>query len=341
MDNRNQDYIAILHLCAFGLDANFSWRFPAVGGGVLDEVVYFDIQVAAVEGNFVLVPLAEGLFVGRVLLFDTRVLGRGRRIHREPADVPDVADTSVFTLCLDGARPDNVVADRTQQHSAVALGDVTELESKNIVGVIGSGADVALGLAFIVHYAVFDAPDVPETVLVESPAVEVFSVEQQFCLSEVVRQALDADVLKLDGHRRAGVKLQCEDTFHCPSVWVVVEHFDCLVAVEDVNEMITSRDDGVFVPALVFVIAGLYQSVPVGDFADDDFIALFVNDHNVADIDHPAAATFVVEEADLALFVFDLGLVAGNPPFTQVLTSVLDTGVAVVDAELYPEDEIF
>jgi len=54
------------------------------------------------------------------------------------------------------------------------------------------------------------------------------------------------------------VNLECEDALHRPSVWVVVEHFDCLEAVEDMNEVIAAGDDGVFVPVFVFVVAGFY-----------------------------------------------------------------------------------
>jgi len=200
-DNREQDDIAILHLCTFGLDTNFAGRFPTVGGGVLDESVDLDLQVSFVEGDFVPVPLSEGLFVGRVLLFDACVITCWRGVHREPADVPDIADISVFTLGLDAARPDDVVADHTQQDAAVAFGDVSELEPKDIVGVIGSGADVAVRFAHIVYHTVFDAPDISDGFFIEGPAVEVFSVEEQFCVSEVVWQGLDADVLELDGHR--------------------------------------------------------------------------------------------------------------------------------------------
>ena len=104
--------------------------------------------------------------------------------------------------------------------------------------------------------------------------------------------------------------------------------------------MVASGDDGVFVPVFVFVVAGFYQCVPVGDFAGDDFVAFPVNHHNVTNIDHPPATALVVEKPDLARFVFDFRLVARNLPVTEVLTSVLDSGVAVVDAELYLEDEV-
>jgi len=49
----------------------------------------------------------------------------------------------------------------------------------------------------------------------------------------------------------------------------------------------------------------------------------------------------VVEEADRAGFVFDFGLVAADAPFAEVLAAVLDSGVAVMEAELYLEDEVF
>ena len=340
-DNRNQDEIAILQLCAFGLYANLAGCLPTFGGGVLDEVVDFNLQFAAVEGDFVLVPLADWFLVGvfhldGVTAFSSLWVG----FHWELADVPDVPDVAILALGLDGARPDLVFADHSQQDAAVAFDEMAELKSKDIVSVIGGGADVAGRFAVVYHYTILDAPGFLETWRMKRPAFEVFPVEEEFRLAEVVGQVLDADVLEFNGHRRAGVKLQCKNTLHCSAVRVVVEHFDCLVAVENVNEMAASRDNGVFVPVFVFIVAGLYQCVPVGDLADDDFIALFVNHHNVTDIDHPSPAALVVEEADLARFIFDLGLVAADAPFAEVLTSVLDSGVSVVDAEFYLEDEV-
>lgn len=341
-DDRNQDDVAILHLCAFGLDANFSGRLPAIGGGVLEEVVDFDFQLGAVEGDFVLVPLADWFFVGVFHLDCATALGSlWVSFHRELVDVPDVPDVAVLALGFYGARPDFVFTDHTQQYAAIAFGEMSELKSKDIVGVIVCSADVACRFAVVEHCGVFDAPGVTEIWRVEGPALEVFGVEEELCLAEVVREVLDADVPELDGHRRAGVKLQREDAFHCSAGWVVVNHFDCLVAVEDVNEVIASCDDGVLVPVFVFVVTGLYESAPFGNFADEQLVGVLIDEDDVTNIGHPAAPSFMIEEADFAWFVFDLGLVAGDSPFAEVLAAVLDTGVAVVDAELYFEDEVF
>ena len=105
--------------------------------------------------------------------------------------------------------------------------------------------------------------------------------------------------------------------------------------------MVAATDNCVLVPVLFLEIAGFDELFLVRDFADDVFFAVFVDDHDIADVDEPASASFFVEEADGALSVHDIGLVAADDPFSEFLAAILDAAVAACEAELGFEDEVF
>ena len=88
------------------------------------------------------------------------------------------------------------------------------------------------------------------------------------------------------------------------------------------------------------VIAGFDEFFGVGHFAYDVLFAVFVDDHDVADADKPAAASLFIEKAYHSLFFHDVGLVAADYPLAEFFAAVLDAAVVVVEAELDLEDEV-
>ncbi len=107
------------------------------------------------------------------------------------------------------------------------------------------------------------------------------------------------------------------------------------------HDVVAAADDGILVPVLVLVVAGFDEFVLVGYLADDVLFAVFINDHDVADRNEPAAGSFFVEEADGALGFHDVGLVAADDPLAEFFAAVLDAAIVVVEAELDLEDEVF
>ena len=129
-DDRDQNDVAVFHLRTFGLNADLAGCLPAVFGGVLKKVVDLDLQVATVQSDFTLVPLAEGLLVGWVHFgFVSRDRTTVSILHRETVDGQDVAHGTMEALYLDALRPHFILADHAKQHSAITLGNVAELET--------------------------------------------------------------------------------------------------------------------------------------------------------------------------------------------------------------------
>ena len=156
----------------------------------------------------------------------------------------------------------------------------------------------------------------------------------------MIGQVLDADTLELNQHGRAKMDLQREDALHVSVLGIVIDHLNRLVAVKDVHKMVASGDDGVLVPVLLFIVTGFYKRAVVGDVTDNSLLAAIVHDHELADSGHPPSASLVVEEANLALLITDLRLIAADSPASEVPAAVLDAGVAAEDAELGLEHEV-
>jgi len=112
---------------------------------------------------------------------------------------------------------------------------------------------------------------------------------------------------------------------------VVVNQLHRLETVEVMDQVVALADDVILVPVLVLVVPGVDQLFLIVHVADDFLVAFAVDEHQVANVDQPSATAFMIQEADLALVVLDLGLVAGDPPLVELLAAVLDAGVAVAD----------
>ena len=109
-----------------------------------------------------MVPLAQRLLVGGVFLSGVAAVGAVRRdLHREVADVPDVAGVLAVQLCFHAVGPDLVVAGRAQQHAAVArtlLGVEAPIKLELEVVVPLGRADVADRVARALQAAIDDRP---------------------------------------------------------------------------------------------------------------------------------------------------------------------------------------
>ncbi len=230
-NNRNKDDISELHWGAFRLEADLAGGFPAVCGGILDEFVDFEFEVSAVHCDLVTVPVTL-LFVAGVHLSRMPAVGAVfGDFHGELVDVPDIAGGIRLTLGLDGAGPDFVFADHAEEDAAVAGAGVAELEAENVIGEVFRRPDIPGGAALIDEDTVLDGPCFLEGIAGECPAGEVFAVEEHDGVAIVVGQALEGDVLEVDGHGRAGVELEGEQAFHHSALGVVVDEFDGLEAV--------------------------------------------------------------------------------------------------------------
>jgi len=142
-----------------------------VGGEILEEAIDVYLQIAAIQVDFILVPLADGFLVRGVELEGAAALGACRLdLHRDVVDVPYVTHIARHSLGLDGLRPDLVRADHPQQDAAVACLDVPQLQPQDIAGVVLDCADVAGRAASISDYTVLNAEGVLELVAGESPA---------------------------------------------------------------------------------------------------------------------------------------------------------------------------
>src|SRR6185503_15440350 len=109
--NRREPNVPEMDLRAFGLQADL----PRILGdfpGVIDFIAVDEhADVAAVDDDFVLVPLADRAFGGTELLRAAAV-GAGRiGLHGVVVDVPEIACVAAVKLCFDALGPDLVGPD--------------------------------------------------------------------------------------------------------------------------------------------------------------------------------------------------------------------------------------